>query len=136
MREALFLLGTLVLVPYLLLAIAFVLLGQAISSGTLWSMFGTLLKQANWILPWGILGFISVMCAVGALGLSSRFRWMGGICLSVLAAGGVAALILGSSASVGVDELTFLLPCAVVFGYGLWLAVAELRSRRENGRPA
>ena len=132
MRESLHVLGTLVLIPYLLLAIAFVLLGQAIASGSLFSIFGTLLSQALWILPWGILGFVGGICIVLALGLSARFRWLGGLCLCVLAAGCLAVLVLGSSSRIGFGELVFLLPCAMVLVYGMWLAVVEWPTRRQN----
>ena len=132
MREVLHLLGLLILIPYLLLAIAFLLLGQVIASKGWLSFFGTLLAQFTWMFPWGILAFVGVIGIVAALGLSARSRMVGALCLCLLAAASLGVIVLLTSSSIGVGELTFLLPCILVLAYGTWAAVVDWRSRRDN----
>ena len=132
MREALHILGLLILIPYLLLAIAFLLLGQVIASKGWLSFFGTLIAQFTWIFPWGILGFVAVIGMVGALGLSAGSRLAGALCLCLLAASSLGVIVFVTTSSIGLGELTFLLPCILVLVYGAWAAVVDWRSRRDN----
>jgi hypothetical protein len=120
------------LVPYLLLAIAFLLLGQAIGSGGMFAFFGTLLTQFIWIFPWGILGFVAILGSVGALGLSSRFRALGSLCLCLLAAGSLGVIVFITTSKMGMGQLLFLLPCALVLVYSAWAAVVDWPARRDN----
>ena len=81
MRSVLHVLATITLAPYFLLAAGFVLLGQAISSGSLWSFLDTLLMQATWLIPWGMIGLAASFLILAALGLHSRSRWIAGVLL-------------------------------------------------------
>src|SRR5207342_3319603 len=96
MRGALHLLCTLVLLPYLLLAAWFLILGDAISGGSLASFLTTLLSHALWLIPWGLLGFTAGIVAVAALGMIEGMRWLGGLCLFVLAGGCLFIVIAGN----------------------------------------
>ena len=51
MRSLLHLLATLVVLPYLALAGAFVLLGRIVAAGSLPSIILALIEQALWLLP-------------------------------------------------------------------------------------
>jgi hypothetical protein len=82
MRGALHLLCTIMLLPYLLLAAWFLILGDAIAGGSLASFFTTLLAHALWLIPWGLLGLTVGIVAVAALGVIDGARWLGGLCLS------------------------------------------------------
>lgn len=117
-------LGTLVLVPYLALAAAFLLLGAAIarSGGSIWSIFDSLLHQALWIVPWGLIGAAGLIIAIATLGVFPESRRIGGACLAALAAGSIIVLVTMDSSGLDAGSLTFLAPCAGVLVLGLWLA--------------
>ena len=132
MRAVLHVLSALVLIPYIALASAFAILRHAISSGSLLSLFETLLAHAVWIVPWGIIGFGCLIVVVAALGIAPRLRWLGGVCLCVLAAGSLAVIVVASTSPVALPELLFLSPCIAVLVFGAWLAVAEQRFRRAS----
>ena len=134
MRGALHLLCSLLLLPYFFLAAWFLILGDAIGSGSLISFFGTLLAHAAWLLPWGFLGFASGFVVLVLLGLIERLRWLGGLCLFAIAA--VCLAVIGMTAvPASVGEVLFLLPCAAIAACGAWLAMAEAgASRRASQR--
>jgi hypothetical protein len=128
MRVALYLLATFVLLPYVLLATAFIVLGHVLSGGTLLSLFDALLRAALWMIPWGLLAFAVAVFALLTLGLSDRLRWLGGLCLSLVACGCTASILLMSSAPSEPGQLLFMLPCLMIVIFGAWLAYAELRA--------
>jgi len=128
MREALYLLATLVLLPYVLLATAFILLGHVLLGGTLLSLFDALLAAALWLIPWGLLAFAAAVLALMALGLSDRLRWLGGLSLSLSACGCTATILLMSTTPIELGQLLFMLPCIMIVIFGAWLAYADLRA--------
>jgi len=134
MRAALHVLATIVVLPYLVLACGFLILGHAISSGSLLSFFGTLLAHAVWIIPWGLIGFACAMVLVAALGIMPRFRWIGALCLCLFAAAALAVIIFITPSRVGWSELLFLLPCMFVLMFSAWLANVSRGSSRMNDR--
>src|SRR5512135_2124392 len=135
MRGALHLLCTMVLLPYLMLAGWFLILGDAISGGSLTSFFTTLLAHALWLVPWGLLGFAAAMFGIMALGLIDGVRWLGAICLFILAAGCLLVVIGMDVSAIDLGALLFLLPCFAVAFFGAWLAIAELRERPRHDAP-
>jgi len=130
MRSALLVLGTIVLLPYIVLAFGFILLGQAIASGSLAAFFMTLLSQAVWLVPWGLIGIAGVIVLIAALGISARFRWLGAMCLCAIAAVCLAVILVGSTTRIGPPQLLFVLPCAAVLVFAAMVAVDEFRSLR------
>ena len=134
MRGAMHLLCTLVLLPYLALAAWFLILGDAIAGGSLVSFLATLLAHALWLMPWGLLGLTAGIIGLAALGMIESVRWLGGLCLFVLAGSCLFILIAGNRTAIGSGELLFLLPCFAILVFGAWLALAELRMRRRGGR--
>jgi hypothetical protein len=133
MRALLHLLATLVVLPYLALAGAFVLLGRIIAAGSLPSIILALLEQVLWLIPWGLLGVLGVLLVLIALGFSDRLRWLGASCLFAVAA---ACLILIASLQSGPldgGQLLFLLPCFAVAAFAAWLALVEWRLRGRQG---
>ena len=132
MRAALYLLAIVALLPYVLLATAFVLLDQAIGSGSLWALLGNLLAQFLWLVPWGILGFVSATIGLAALGLIPRTRWLGGLSLCLIALASMAILVFKGAQRVDISELIVLVPCIAVAAYGSWIACDELRARRAS----
>ena len=132
MRGALHLLCTIVLLPYLMLAGWFLILGDAIAGGSLASFFTTLLAHALWLFPWGLLGVAAAILGVIALGLIESIRWLGGLCLFLLAAGCLLVVVGADASALEIGQLLFLLPCFAVLFFGAWLAVVELRERRQR----
>ena len=128
MRGALHLLCSIVLLPYLLLAAWFLILGDAIASGSLLSFFETLLAHALWLMPWGILGFGCGFVILCAIGVSDRLRWLGAACLFVLAAG-CLVVIARIDAVTSFGQVLFLMPCISVLACAAWVLAAELRGR-------
>ena len=120
MRAVLHVLATIALLPYLVLASGFLILGHALSGGSLLSFFGILLAHAAWIIPWGLIGVACAIVLVAVLGIVPRFRWLGGLCLCLLAAASLAVIIFMTSAHVGWSELLFLFPCMLALIFGGW----------------
>jgi len=118
-------LAAITLVPYFLLALGFVLLGHAIGSGSLWSFFDTILAQATWLIPWGMLGLVALFAALAALGLHSRSRRIAGALLCLMALACLAIIVFMPSSSIQAGELLFLSPCIMVAVIGAWLAAVE-----------
>jgi hypothetical protein len=123
-----YLLATCVLLPYVLLATAFILLGHVLSGGTLLSLFDALFRAALWLVPWGLLAFAAGVLALLALGLSDRLLWLGGLCLSLIACGCTATILLMNTTPIEPGQLLFMLPCMMIVIFGAWLAYAELRA--------
>lgn len=130
MRGALHVMGTLVLIPYVAFAAAFAMLGQAIARKSLFGFLDALLSQALWLMPWGLLGIIAAIVLVAGFGLSARLRWLGGVCLCLIAASCIAVLVVVSTSPTVLSEMLFLSPCIGVMIFGAWLAVVEWRARR------
>jgi hypothetical protein len=130
MRVAIYLLLTLALLPYLLLAAAFLLLGHAISGGTLGSLLTALLTIALWLLSWGLLASATALGAVLALAASDRWRWVGCAALCLAAAGSLATIVVMPDAAPDAGQLLFLAPCLLIAIGSTWLGVAEFRASR------
>jgi hypothetical protein len=133
MRGALHLLCVLVLLPYLVLAAWFLILGDVIAAGSLASILTTLLSHALWLFPWGLLGIAAGIVGLAALGMIESARWLGGLCVFVLAGACLFIVIAGNPSAIGPGELLFLLPCFAILIFGGWLTAAELRGRPARG---
>jgi hypothetical protein len=83
-------------------------------------------------MPWGLLGFTAGIVIVAALGMIEGMRWLGGLCLLVLAGGCLVIVIAGNPSAIGPGELLFLLPCFATLIFAIWLMVEELRTRRRR----
>src|SRR5262245_10903466 len=113
-RAVLHLLATIVLLPYLLLAIAFVLLEQAIGDGTLGVLLKSLFMQLTWLIPWGVLEFAILVVVLAALGVHPALRWLGALVLFLVAVASTAIVIVKPSAPIDMGGLLFLSPCMLV----------------------
>jgi hypothetical protein len=130
LRALVYLVALLTLLPYIALATAFVLLGQAIAGGSLLSFLAALLNDVDWMLPWGFLGYAGTATGIAFLGFARRSRWIGALCLSFIALACMAMLLALPASPVRAGELLFLAPCALVALYGAWLAQSEWPLRR------
>ena len=129
MRGALHVLATITLAPYFLLAAGFVLLGQAIGSGSLWSFFDTLLAQATWLIPWGMIGLAAFFLFLAALGLYSRSRWIAGALLFVVSLGSIAGAVAFPIALAGFSHSGIASPS---FAVGVLLAALVIVRHKDN----
>ena len=125
---ALHVVATVVLIPYLVLAAGFLILGHAISRGSWLAFFDTLIMHAAWLVPWGILASGAAMTIIAILGLT-RLRGLGALCLGVLAADSLAVILIVDRSRIDAGALLFLLPCGLVLLFGLWAGWAERRAR-------
>ena len=125
MRPLLHVLSVLMLLPYLVLAVAFLLLGRLIASGGLLGILGELLDQFIWIVPWGLLGFVVMVLTLVGLGFGARTLWFAGLLVGLLATGSLLVILLVPSGAVDGGQLLFLLPCALALGLGFWICLAE-----------
>ncbi len=130
MRIALHILCVVVVLPYLALAVGFLLLGHAMASGSLLGFVESLLYKAIWLVSWRGLVIVGAVLLVTALGFSARTRWLGAACVCLVAAGcAIVILVIGVDS---LSQLLFLAPCVgSAVGAG-WLAAEEWPSRRQT----
>lgn len=135
MREAIYLIATIVLVPYATLASGFALLWHATAEGTLAGIFRALVAVAGVLFPWGSIAILILLIAIFALGASARRRWLGSALLFVLTGASLATIALLTDASADVGGLLFLLPGAASAAALAWLIAADLRSAASARMP-
>ncbi len=114
------LLATLVVAPYAVLALGFVLVGRVASTQGLWNIVDLVFGQMLGLLSWGVYLFAAVLLAVAAAGFIAPLRLVGAGALVLLAALSLAILLFWRTAPVAGGELLFMLPCAVALGFGAW----------------
>jgi len=132
MRGFLHVLATIVLVPYMVLAIAFLLLGHIVSSGSILAALDALLTQAVWLVPWGIIGFVVGIVLLAIFGAMPSTRLPAAICLTILGVGAMLVLLVMTSSPVDADALLFLLPCALALAGSAWIVRAERQARARS----
>jgi hypothetical protein len=120
---ALHLVATVIVVPYLLLAIAFLIAGQAIASGSLGGILEVVVLYAGWIIPWGALGFIVAIIAVLVLGIRAPTRHWGSACVAALGVMSILTLVFLGSGSIGAGEWLFLAPCIAASAFAARQAI-------------
>ena len=125
MRGALHVVATLALVPYLVLAAAFLILGHTIGAGSPWNMLDTLLAHALWIVPWGAIGFAVVILTIAVLGTRASTRRLGAFLVALLAAGALVVLVALGSGPLDAGQVLFLVPCLAALACAAWLVHAE-----------
>jgi hypothetical protein len=121
--------GTIVLVPYLLLAGGFLLIGKVAASQGLWAALDAVLEEADWLVRWGIYALPVLIFALALAGFVPRLRGIGLLSLVLLSGGSLLAICLLHSTRVGLGELVFLAPCVLVFAASGLLLARRIRSR-------
>jgi hypothetical protein len=134
MRIALYLVMTVVLIPYALLAAGFVLLDHALADGTLGSLVRFLLRVALWLIEGGLLVVAAALLALLILAANDRWRWIGFGCLCLAALASLAAIVFLSAAPIEPGQWLFLAPCLLAAVCSAWLARAELRDQHPAAR--
>lgn len=115
MREASHILATLVVAPYVALAVGFLLLGHAISRGTSGRTGGFLLALLDifvWMVPWGVLTFVTTMLLVGAMYFSPGTRVAASGALVGISIATLVVLVAVPTGWPDAGQVVFMLPCA------------------------
>jgi type IV secretory pathway VirB2 component (pilin) len=122
-------LATLLLAPYVALAILLLAFGHATSQGSLWGFIDTLLNHVLWIVPFGILGFGVAVIVIAALGIARRTRAFAGALLCALGVVSPIILVAVTGSRLDADALIFLAPCLAVAIFGGWRLREEWRAQ-------
>ena len=136
MRALLHLIAILLALPGIVLAAAFLALGQAIGAQSLPGFFGVLLELFVWLVPWGLLATLFAFLVLVLTGFSTRLRPFAAACVALLAvASSVVLLALTAShGNLAPGQLAFFIPALVAAAIGTWLAVSEWRAARAPAR--
>ena len=118
-------LATLAVVPYLLLAAAFLLIGDIARTRGLFALIDVVANHANWIFRWGIYGLLVFLVALVVAGCLPSLQRIGAVVLFLIALGSLDVICTLHSTRMGLGEVTFLLPCIAVLGLSAWLFVRE-----------
>ncbi len=116
-------LGTLVVLPYLLLAAAFLLIGEVAKTRGLFAMIDAVAKHANWLLLWGIYSLAAFLVLLVIAGFLPSFQRISAACLFLIALGSLGVICTLHSTRIGPGEAIFLLPCIAVLGVSAWLFI-------------
>lgn len=138
MRTLLYLLSLVLALPGIALAVAFLILGNAIAAGSFFGFLGALLDTFLWLFPWGLLGCMAAFVALVIAGVMARTRWLAGACVAALAVGS-SIIVLSLDAGHGnfsPGQLAFFAPGLASAGIASWLAVREWPRRGTEFGPA
>ena len=120
MRPLLHFVSFALMLPSLLFASGFLLLGHAIGGGTLLAFFSRLLSDALWLASGGLLLVLALLCAILIGGFVARTRFLAAACVAALAVGSVVVLI-----ALGAGGWLLLVPGLTSVGASGWLAMKE-----------
>jgi len=123
MRPLLHVVSVVLLLPSLVLASGFLLLGHAISGATLFGLLDRLLNDALWLVTWGVYAAIAVLVAILVGGLVVQTRWLAGLAVALLSLASAVVIIVLHSGSISFGQWLFLVPGFIALCIGAWLAV-------------
>ena len=138
MRSLLHLLSVMLVLPSVALASAFIILGRAIATQTLFGVIGQLLSDAVWLIPWGLLVGFAVVLLIALGGLFAQTRRTAGLCVAIRGIGSLAisiALML-SHTKVMTGQLLFFVPAVAASSIGIWLACFDRRGQATFNPPS
>ena len=126
MRPLLHIFSLILVLPSVILASAFIILGRAIAAQSLLGVLGQLLADAVWLIPWGLLAACTAVLLVALGGCFVRTRRLAGLSVAILGIGSIVILLaLTSIHSATLDQVPFFIPAVVASGIGLWFAFIE-----------
>jgi hypothetical protein len=125
MNACLHTLGTLVVLPYMLLAVAFLLIGDVARSRGMLALIDAVANHALWIFRWGIYGLFVFLVAFVVAGFLPSLQRICAAGLFWMAFGSLVVICTLHSTRMGLGEVTFLLPCIAVLGMSAWQFVRE-----------
>ena len=116
-------LGTIVALPYALMAGAFLLVGEVARSRGMRGVVSVLFSHADWMVRWGIYLIPVLYLALALAGFVPGLRRPSALCLMVLSAASLLSIVILHSGKLGLGEGLFLLPCVGVVAVSAWLYV-------------
>ena len=124
MRSLLHLLSVILVLPSVALASAFIILGRAIATQTLFGVIGQLLSDALWLIPWGLLAGFATVLLIAVGGLFVQTRRIAGLCVAILGIGSTVISIatIVSHSTITTGQLLFFVPAVAASCIGIWLA--------------
>jgi hypothetical protein len=127
MRPFLYLLSLALALPGIGLAVAFLILGDAIAARSLPGFLGVLLDTFLWLFPWGLLACMAAFVALVIGGVSARCRWLSSMCVAALAIGSslVVLTIEVAHDNFSPGQLVFFTPALVSACVSIWLVASE-----------
>jgi len=125
MRPLLHLVSFALMLPSLIFASGFIVLGHAIAGGTLLEFFARILSDAVWLVNWGIFAAGALLGAVLVGGLFARTRWLAASCVAILSIASAIVLVALGSHPFSSGRWVSLLPGVAALGIGGWLAAEE-----------
>ena len=109
------LLGTLLLVPYVVLAAFFLLVGRAAAAGSWWNLVDLLAGTACWSLRFGLPLAVLGILLLAAGGVFAGTQRLAAMVLAGLAGLVLLVLLLWPKQFPDTGQLLFLFPCVLVF---------------------
>ena len=125
MRALLHFLSFVLMLPGLVFASAFAVLGHAIAGGTLIEFFSRLLFHASWLVSGGLLAAGALLGAILIGGFVARTRFVAASAVAILSAVSLIVLIALGSEPLSAGREVFLLPGVVSLCASAWLAWKE-----------
>ena len=114
----------LLVLPSVLLAAAFVILGREVAAQSLPGILLQLLADALFVFPWGLLAALVVLLLIAAGGFVAQTRRAAGLSVALLGIGSFVVVLatIVSHSRISLDDLPFFIPGIVAICIGLWLA--------------
>ncbi|MGC5196135.1 hypothetical protein [Aphanothece microscopica] len=112
--------GCILVLPYVALALLFLVIGDLARSKGLFALLETALHHLNGFLVWGIYGLPLLWLALVVMGFVPSLRRAGALALALLALSSGLVIVTLSSTPLQADDLVFLLPCLAVAGISAW----------------
>ncbi len=116
-------LGTIVVLPYMLLATAFLIIRDVASTRGLFGLIDAVLNHSNWIFRWGIYGLFVFLVVLIVAGFLPSFQRISAVVLFLIALGSLSVICTLNSTRIGFGEVVFLVPCIAVMASSTWLFI-------------
>lgn len=107
MKAFLHTLATIVVLPYMLLAIAFLVIGDVARTRGLFALIDVVLYHANWIVRWGMFGSPVFLTAILVAGFLPSLQRIGAACLFLIAVGSLGVICALNTTRIGLEEAIF-----------------------------
>ncbi len=120
MPQVLHILATLVVVPYTILAVGFLIIGKVASSHGPLSLIQSLIDIFVLIVPWGAIAFLLAFVSVVSLPLFQETRPVAPAALVVVSGFSLVILLFYRPSLPSGGELLFMLPCFAVLAASGW----------------
>ncbi|MCT0224866.1 hypothetical protein [Synechococcus sp. CS-1328] len=123
MKALLHVIGSVVVVPYVALALFFLAVGEAARTKGLFALFDIAWRNLDWFVGWGLYAVPVLWICLVATGFVPELQRASSLCLCLLAVTSFLVVVILPATKAGVGELIFLLPCVAVAVTSAWLFI-------------